>query len=97
MAKQTDLDLQILSEDYKAPISLEKLDQLSSIQLAIAAGTSEVDTLTRQRAYHSFAIRKKDYERRVPTTGTDGGSQSSLRGCRFQFSLAIDITTLSRL
>ncbi|KWU43389.1 hypothetical protein RHOSPDRAFT_34993 [Rhodotorula sp. JG-1b] len=71
MSKNTDLDLRILSEDYKAPISLEKLDQLSSVQLAIAAGTSEVDTLTRQRAYHSFATRKKEYERRGPTGQKD--------------------------
>jgi hypothetical protein len=87
MSKNTDLDLQILSEDYKAPISLEKLDQLSSIQLAIAAGTSEVDTLTRQRAYHSFATRKLDYERRGPTGDTDGALQSSLRGCVLAWKL----------
>ena len=77
MSKNTDLDLRILSEDYKAPISLEKLDQLSSVQLAIAAGTSEVDTLTRQRAYHSFATRKKEYERRGPTGQKDSASQLS--------------------
>lgn len=94
MAKQRDLNLQILSEDYKAPISLEKLDQLSSIQLAIAAGTSEVDTLTRQRAYHAFVTRKKEY-RPGASSETDRTLRSRVSRPRVSDLLEIDSTAFS--
>lgn len=63
MAGLTPLDKEILTSDYgTTQISLADLEKLSSVQLALAASCwPKLDTFARQKAYHYFYERRRQY------------------------------------
>ncbi|GAA5903974.1 hypothetical protein JCM8208_001746 [Rhodotorula glutinis] len=88
-ASMSDADLALLRLDCSFEASLFDLDNLTPVQLAVAALRSDLDSLVQRRAYHEFIQRRDEYEQ-----GFGTGTPEPIFAVPLNFPIPADIHSL---